>query len=174
MSVDDEPVLIERPRRSFYERYERAIIGSVSVLVVLALWQWAWSAGKISPLFFTGPSQILKRFVEEWTMGRLRQDIAYSGTNLLIGVGAAIASGVVIGVLIEHYAGAFPVWLAPVQVQVIPISEKANAYAHQVRKTLSDVSIPDTGGGLRVEDNFLITDTGAERLSPFPDGVVFV
>jgi threonyl-tRNA synthetase len=56
-----------------------------------------------------------------------------------------------IGVLIEHYAGAFPVWLAPVQVQVIPISEKANAYAHQVRKTLSDVSIPDTGGGLRVE-----------------------
>jgi Xaa-Pro aminopeptidase len=30
------------------------------------------------------------------------------------------------------------------------------------------------GGGLRVEDNFLITDTGAEQLSPFPDGVVFV
>jgi Xaa-Pro aminopeptidase len=30
------------------------------------------------------------------------------------------------------------------------------------------------GGGLRVEDNFLITETGAERLSPFPDGVVFV
>ena len=56
-----------------------------------------------------------------------------------------------IGVLIEHYAGAFPVWLAPVQVQVIPISEKANAYAQQVRKTLSEVSIPDTGGGLRVE-----------------------
>ena len=30
------------------------------------------------------------------------------------------------------------------------------------------------GGGLRVEDNFLITETGAEQLSPFPDGVVFV
>jgi Xaa-Pro dipeptidase len=30
------------------------------------------------------------------------------------------------------------------------------------------------GGGLRVEDNFLITEAGAERLSPFPDGVVFV
>jgi Xaa-Pro aminopeptidase len=30
------------------------------------------------------------------------------------------------------------------------------------------------GGGLRVEDNFLITETGAEKLSPFPDGVVFV
>ena len=56
-----------------------------------------------------------------------------------------------IGVLIEHYAGAFPVWLAPVQAKIIPISEKANAYAAQVRKTLSEVSIPDTGGGLRVE-----------------------
>jgi Xaa-Pro aminopeptidase len=32
----------------------------------------------------------------------------------------------------------------------------------------------DGGGGLRVEDNFLITETGAEQLSPFPDGVVFV
>ena len=56
-----------------------------------------------------------------------------------------------IGVLIEHYAGAFPVWLAPVQAKIIPISEKANAYAEQVRRMLSEVSIPDTGGGLRVE-----------------------
>jgi Xaa-Pro aminopeptidase len=30
----------------------------------------------------------------------------------------------------------------------------------------------DGGGGLRVEDNFLITETAAEKLSPFPDGVV--
>jgi Xaa-Pro aminopeptidase len=30
----------------------------------------------------------------------------------------------------------------------------------------------ERGGGLRVEDNFLITDTGAEQLSPFPDGIV--
>jgi Xaa-Pro aminopeptidase len=30
----------------------------------------------------------------------------------------------------------------------------------------------DGGGGLRVEDNFLITDRGAEKLSPFPDGIV--
>jgi len=56
-----------------------------------------------------------------------------------------------IGVLIEHYAGAFPVWLAPVQAKIIPISEKANAYAESVKRALSEVSIPDTGGGLRVE-----------------------
>jgi threonyl-tRNA synthetase len=64
-----------------------------------------------------------------------------------------------IGVLIEHYAGAFPVWLAPVQARIVPISEKANSYAVEVRKTLSEVSIPDTGGGLRVE-----VDSANERM----------
>ena len=36
------------------------------------------------------------------------------------------------GILIEHYAGAFPLWLAPVQVAVLPVSEKVAAYAAQV------------------------------------------
>jgi NitT/TauT family transport system permease protein len=98
-----EPVLLDRPKRSFYERHEATILGGVSVVLVLAAWQWAWSAGSISPLFFTGPSQILKRGVEDWTDGRLRQDIAYSGTNFLIGVGAAIVSGVIVGVIIGWY-----------------------------------------------------------------------
>ncbi len=40
------------------------------------------------------------------------------------------------GVLIEHYAGAFPVWLAPVQAMVIPISDRHNEYARQVADTL--------------------------------------
>jgi len=103
VSAVDEPVLLERPKRSFYERHEATILGGISVIVVVAAWQWAWSAGKISPLFFTGPSQIIKRAGEEWTEGRLKQDIAYSGTNFLIGVGAAIASGVVIGVVVGWY-----------------------------------------------------------------------
>ncbi|MCB0724946.1 MAG: threonine--tRNA ligase [Ignavibacteriae bacterium] len=41
-----------------------------------------------------------------------------------------------IGVLIENYAGNFPVWLAPVQVQVIPVSENSNDYAEEVYATL--------------------------------------
>jgi threonyl-tRNA synthetase len=36
------------------------------------------------------------------------------------------------GILIEHYAGAFPVWLAPVQAEVLPLSEKFSEYAKQV------------------------------------------
>ncbi|TSC94574.1 MAG: threonyl-tRNA synthetase [Parcubacteria group bacterium Licking1014_1] len=41
-----------------------------------------------------------------------------------------------IGFLIEHYAGAFPLWLSPVQVAVMPISEKHSNYADQIKKDL--------------------------------------
>ena len=37
-----------------------------------------------------------------------------------------------IGVLIEHFNGAFPLWLSPEQVRVLPISDKSSAYAHKV------------------------------------------
>jgi NitT/TauT family transport system permease protein len=102
-TIQSDPVLSERPRRSFYERHEAVILGGTAVLMAIAIWQWAWSAGKISPLFFTGPSAVVKRFGEEWTMGRLKEDLAYSGTNFVIGVGLAIAAGVVTGVVIGWY-----------------------------------------------------------------------
>jgi threonyl-tRNA synthetase len=40
------------------------------------------------------------------------------------------------GVLIEHYAGAFPLWLSPVQVALLPISEKFEEYAAEVKQSL--------------------------------------
>jgi threonyl-tRNA synthetase len=42
------------------------------------------------------------------------------------------------GILIEHYAGAFPVWLAPVQAEVLPLSEKFIDYAKKVTTALAD------------------------------------
>jgi len=48
------------------------------------------------------------------------------------------------GVLIEHYAGAFPLWLAPVQVGLVPISERHRDYAKKVEAELK-------AAGLRVE-----------------------
>jgi threonyl-tRNA synthetase len=45
------------------------------------------------------------------------------------------------GVLIEHYAGAFPVWLSPVQVVVIPIGEKHHAYANEVGDKLKAAGV---------------------------------
>lgn len=46
-----------------------------------------------------------------------------------------------IGFLIEHYAGAFPVWLSPVQARVIPISEKFNQYGNEIRIALEKLNI---------------------------------
>jgi len=48
------------------------------------------------------------------------------------------------GVLIEHYAGAFPLWLAPVQIGIVPISERHQAYAEKVQLQLQEA-------GFRVE-----------------------
>ena len=57
------------------------------------------------------------------------------------------------GVLIEHYAGAFPLWLAPVQIGLVPISEKHTAYAAKVEAALKDA-------GFRVE-----TDIRNEKMN---------
>ena len=43
-----------------------------------------------------------------------------------------------IGILIEHFAGAFPFWLAPVQIQILPISEKFNRYAEKIMNKLQE------------------------------------
>lgn len=46
-----------------------------------------------------------------------------------------------IGILIEQYAGAFPVWLAPVQVIILPVSERQKDYANKLREKLEDLDI---------------------------------
>lgn len=46
-----------------------------------------------------------------------------------------------IGILIEHYAGKFPLWLAPVQVKILPLAERFHSYAKEVSKELSNMGI---------------------------------
>ena len=57
-----------------------------------------------------------------------------------------------IGILIEHYAGKFPVWLAPVQVKLLSVSDKYMSYANKIMKILKEA-------GIRVE-----ADTRNEKL----------
>jgi threonyl-tRNA synthetase len=59
------------------------------------------------------------------------------------------------GVLIEHYAGAFPLWLAPVQVSVLPITDRVNEYADTVASELR-------AAGFRVESNTKSDKIGAK------------
>ena len=46
-----------------------------------------------------------------------------------------------IGIITEHYAGAFPVWLAPVQAMVMPITDRANDYAVELKKKLDAAGV---------------------------------
>ena len=46
-----------------------------------------------------------------------------------------------IGILIEHYAGKFPVWLSPVQAKILPITEKQNEYAKKVAAALTEKGV---------------------------------
>ena len=59
------------------------------------------------------------------------------------------------GVLIEHYAGAFPLWLAPVQVAVLPITDRINEYADKIAGELRSA-------GFRVESNTKSDKIGAK------------
>lgn len=59
------------------------------------------------------------------------------------------------GMLIEHFAGAFPLWLSPEQVRVLPLSDKSIEYAVQVAKQLSDeglkATVDQTGGKVQAK-----------------------
>ncbi|HEX8370273.1 MAG TPA: threonine--tRNA ligase [Pyrinomonadaceae bacterium] len=59
------------------------------------------------------------------------------------------------GVLIEHFAGAFPFWLAPVQIAVLPITDRINEYAESVAKELKEL-------GFRVDLNTKSDKIGAK------------
>jgi threonyl-tRNA synthetase len=57
------------------------------------------------------------------------------------------------GVMIEHFSGAFPLWLAPVQIQIVPVADKFNDYAFDLRSKMN-------ANGLRVR-----VDDGADSFS---------
>jgi len=48
-----------------------------------------------------------------------------------------VVFGSIVAILTEHYAGAFPVWLSPVQVKILPILEKQHDYVAEVLATKS-------------------------------------
>ena len=62
------------------------------------------------------------------------------------------------GILVEHYAGVFPTWLAPVQAKVLPITDKQAEYANQVRDQLLvagfrvDIDLRNEKVGLKIRE----------------------
>jgi threonyl-tRNA synthetase len=68
------------------------------------------------------------------------------------------------GILIEHYAGAFPVWLAPVQAIVLPITDKQTEYARGVAKQLEEAGIRATVDERNEKVNLKIRDAQLQKI----------
>ena len=68
------------------------------------------------------------------------------------------------GVLIEHYAGAFPLWLAPLQAGIVPISERHHAYAATVESRLRDAGLRVSVDSRNEKMNAKIRDLTLEKL----------
>jgi threonyl-tRNA synthetase len=69
-----------------------------------------------------------------------------------------------VGVLIEHFAGAFPLWLAPEQVRVLTVSEKSDAYGREVEKLLNDAGLRVTGDYRGAKLNAKIRDAQVQLI----------
>jgi ABC-type nitrate/sulfonate/bicarbonate transport system permease component len=90
-----------RARRN--QKWEGLVLSVGTFIVVTAIWELAWQVKLISPLFFSGPSAIVVKFVELLANGKLLSNVAYSGTNYLIGLALAVVCGVPIGVALGWY-----------------------------------------------------------------------
>jgi threonyl-tRNA synthetase len=68
------------------------------------------------------------------------------------------------GILIEHYAGAFPVWLAPVQAIVLPITDRQTEYARSIQKQLDAAGIRVTVDDRNEKVNFKIREAQMQKI----------
>ncbi|MCS7027064.1 MAG: threonine--tRNA ligase [Bryobacteraceae bacterium] len=70
------------------------------------------------------------------------------------------------GILLEHYAGAFPVWLAPIQVVVMPITDRTLEYAQRVTATLKEAGVRTQLDDRKEKVNFKIREAQLQKV-PF-------
>ena len=68
------------------------------------------------------------------------------------------------GILVEHYAGAFPVWLAPVQAALLPITDRQAEYAHQVADKLKNAGVRATVDDRSEKVNLKIRDAQMQKV----------
>ena len=104
MIAAEKGVIPERPTESFVQRNEGFIVGGTSVAVALAIWQAAWSAGLIDPLFFSGPSAICARLWDGlFDSGDMLEHIAFSAKNFAVGFSFAALAAIPLGIILGWY-----------------------------------------------------------------------
>ena len=92
---------VVRPRR--FGRYEPLVVGTLSVALVLTVWQLVANARIMPFLFFPGPSDVAQAFVKLFQTDDIWLDIATSGEELGIGFGMAIVLGLLLGLGMGWY-----------------------------------------------------------------------
>jgi threonyl-tRNA synthetase len=70
------------------------------------------------------------------------------------------------GILVEHYAGAFPVWLAPIQAIVLPITDRQIEFANHVKERLDEAGIRVTVDDRKEKVNLKIREAQLQKI-PF-------
>ena len=68
------------------------------------------------------------------------------------------------GILVEHYAGAFPTWLAPVQAAILPITDKQSAYANEVAEKLKSAGVRVTVDDRNEKVNLKIREAQLQKI----------
>jgi ABC-type nitrate/sulfonate/bicarbonate transport system permease component len=83
---------------------ERALIGGVAVVVVLALWQLLADRGALDPVVASSPSRVVRRAVQLTRDGTLGPAVAQTAKLFAVGFAVSLASGLAVGVLVGWYA----------------------------------------------------------------------
>lgn len=91
------------PHRSFWQRHEHALIGTLAVAVFLAVWEAAVRFGWVSPLFTSSPSRILSSALQMFADGSILYDLQVSGFEFAVGYGLAVLVGIPLGILMGWY-----------------------------------------------------------------------
>lgn len=102
--VRPKPAVRSRPRKLFWQRNEKWLLGSGSMLLFLAFWELAVAAGWVNPLFTSSPSRIMVTAVEMFADGSIYGHLRVSGIEFVIGFGLAILIGVPLGFLMGWYS----------------------------------------------------------------------
>jgi NitT/TauT family transport system permease protein len=92
------------PRRSVWRRNENVLLGSLSMLIFLVLWEAVVRAGLVNPLFSSSPSRIVAAAVEMFADGSIWGHLRVSATEFFSGFALAIVVGVPLGILMGWYS----------------------------------------------------------------------
>lgn len=97
------PGMERRGQRSFFSRHQRPLLGTLGIVVVLAAWQIAASAGLVSELYTSSPWQVLQAGWDYVRTAAFADDLEASARDFLVGFAIGVVSGIFVGLVMGWY-----------------------------------------------------------------------